>query len=173
MKLVTNSNAPVWDNHYHQFQKGKARNWRKNIKMCTSCARTFLNQLDLSTHIWNTHPKMRRKLFLKTQLIKDTRIRLHCTKCGKAFICKADQNIHSSKGWEQYYYQFQKGKAGNWRVNFRLVKPAPNVSLKVLLCMRPTSSTKLAGEFLQPNMYIWVLEASMVNFKITSTITAI
>ena len=31
---------------------------------------------------------------MKMQLMKDKRFRLHCINCGKAFICKADQNIH-------------------------------------------------------------------------------
>ena len=107
------------------------------------------------------------------QLMKDKRFRLHCINCGKAFICKADQNIHSSKGWEQHYYQLQNGKARNWRVNTRLiVKPAPNVWLKVLL-RDIFSPTKLARYTLQANMSYWVLEASMINFKITSSIKAI
>ena len=39
--------------------------------------------------------------------------------------------------------------------------------------MRLFSPTKLARYTLQANMYYWVLDASMINFKITSTITAI
>ena len=46
-----------------------------------------------------------------------------------------------------------------------IVKPAPYETL--------ISPTKLARYVLRGNMYYWVLEASIINFKITSTIKAI
>ena len=71
---------------------------------------------------------------------------------------------------------FKRARPETEEENTRLiVKPAPNgqnVCCNVLF-MRLIFPTKLARYTLQANMSYWVLEASMINFKITSTIKAI
>ena len=139
------------------------------------CKNFLISAQSKHTHREHSPTKLGGNLF-KTQLIYDKRIRLHCTKCGKAFKCKADQHIHSSKRWELHYYQFQPGKARNWRGKHSFnSKTCTKWSKCVFECtlMRLISPTKLARYTLQANMSYWVLEASMINFKITSTIKAI